>query len=65
MLAPSIMIRPVKFNENENKIESQNETGEATYMGVLRAALTDSPAFISTFDLVFNELDSPDNHAKC
>ena len=49
-----------KLNENENKSENKNETGEATYVGALRAPLAGSPAFVfvCAFVFVFVELGS-------
>ena len=44
------MIRPVKLIENE--IESENETGEATSRGSLRAPLAGSPACVFAFAFV-------------
>ena len=45
-----MIIRPVKFIENDN--ESENETGEYTYGGALRAPLAGSPAFVFAFVFV-------------
>ena len=53
-----LMIRPVKFMEN--KIESETKTQEATYEGwggALLAPLAGSPAFVSAFRSVFDELE--------
>ena len=61
MLASSVIIRPVKFIENEN--ENKNATGEDTYAGALRAPCAGSPACASVF--VFDKLDRLDNHASC
>ena len=45
------MMRPVKLIKAE--IESENEMGEATYGGALRAPLAGSPAFVSVFVLIY------------
>ena len=41
---------PGKLNGNRN--ENENETGEATYGGALRAPLAGSPAFVFAFVFV-------------
>ena len=35
-----------KLNENENESENKNETGEATYVGALRAPFAGSPVVV-------------------
>ena len=45
-----MIIRPVKFIENEN--ENKNATGEDTYAGALRAPRAGSPACVFGFIFV-------------
>ena len=46
-----MIIRPVKFIENEN--ENKNATGEDTYAGALRAPRAGSPDCVFVFVFVF------------
>ena len=55
-----MIIKPVKFIENENK----NATGEDIYAGALRGPRAGSPTCIFVIVFVFDELDRPDNHAR-
>ena len=57
-----MIIRPVKFIENEN--ENKNATGEDTYAGALRAPRAGSPACVFVCIFAFDELDRPDSHAR-
>ena len=41
-----------KLNINQNENEIKNATGEATYVGALRAPLACSPACVSAFGFV-------------
>ena len=41
-----------KLNVNQNENEIRNATGEATYVGALRAPLAGSPACVSDFVFV-------------
>ena len=46
------------MNQNEN----ENETGEATYGGALRAPLAGSPAFVFAFMFDFSKFDFPKSY---
>ena len=43
--------------------EAKKKPNKQPTVGALRTPLTGSPAFVSTFDFVFDEPDRPEHHA--